>query len=145
MKFETVNSILLKFCKFMRFNFILALGFCLLFQLESRVAHGYTVTELTALYQNGQVFLTWKNPADTNLQYNVYRSLSPITTSSQITASSYLGYVRDNSGRNLRKSQLSTQNQQYYYVITPNQSPLASDRGLYVATCTSSNIYYYAV
>lgn len=129
----------------MRFTFHLALGLCLLFQLASGVAYGLTVSELTALYQNGQVFLTWENPTDTNLQYNIYRSESPITTSSQLTTSSYLGYVRDNSAQNLRKSELNMQGLDYYYVITTNQSPLASDRGLYVATCSSSGIYYYAV
>lgn len=129
----------------MRFHFHLALGFCLLFLLQSRPASGYSVTELTALYQDGQVFLTWKTPTDSNLQYNIYRSVLPITTTSQLTGNTFLGYVRDYSAQNLRKSQLSTGNQKYYYVITPNESPLVSDRGLYVATCTSTDIYYYAV
>jgi hypothetical protein len=91
----------------MRFHFHLALGLCLLFQLKPGTTYSYTVTELTALYQNGQVFLTWKNPAATNLQYNIYRSVLPIATSSQLTSSTYLGFVRDNSGQNLRKSQVT--------------------------------------
>jgi hypothetical protein len=54
--------------------------------------------------------------------------------------------VRDYSAQNLRKSPVKNiGNQKYYDVITPNQSPLASDRGLYVATCSSTDIYYYAV
>lgn len=129
----------------MRFHFRLALGLCLLLQLKPGTTYSYTVTELTALYQNGQVFLTWKNPAATNLQYNVYRSLLPIVTSSQLTSATYLGFVRDNSGQNLRKSQVTIGNEVFYYVITPNESPLGSDRGLYVATCTAIGIYYYAV
>lgn len=129
----------------MRLTFRLSLGLCLLLQLASGVAYGLAVTELTALYQNGQVFLTWKNPTGTNLQYNVYRSTLPIITSSQLTTGTYLGYVRDNSAQNLRKSQLNTQGDDYYYVITNNESPLASNRGLYVATCASNSLSYYAV
>ncbi|HYV93398.1 MAG TPA: hypothetical protein VE978_16620, partial [Chitinophagales bacterium] len=58
---------------------------------------GYTVTQLAGLYQNGQVFLTWQNPTGSNFQYNVYRSATPLTTSSQLTSSTFLGYVRDSS------------------------------------------------
>jgi len=129
----------------MRSKLHLVIGLFISFQLAHLAAYSYAVSELTAHYQNGQVFLTWKNPTGTNLQYNVYRSILPIATSLQLTSDTYLGYVRDNSGQNIRKTQLNTQNQTFYFVITPNQSPLASDRGLYVATCSSNGIYYYAV
>ncbi len=111
--------------------------------LRSFTATGATVTELTAVSLNGQVFLTWKNVIGTNFQYNVYRSVLPITSATQLISDNYLGYVRDNSGKNIRKSQLKNSN--YYFVIANSQPALASDRGLYVATSASSLTYYYAV
>ncbi|HUM47267.1 MAG TPA: putative metal-binding motif-containing protein, partial [Chitinophagales bacterium] len=106
-------------------------------------ASGYVVTELQANYSNGQVFLTWKNPAASNLQYNVYRSNLPILTFLDLNSSTYLGYVRDNSAKNIRKSSLYGQS--FYFKTSATASPLASDRGLYVATCTNNASYYYAV
>ncbi len=111
--------------------------------LFSLTVQAYTVTELQAVKYNGQVFLTWKNPAQTNLQYNVYRSSTPITSATQLNASTYLGFVRDNSAKNIRKSSLYGGS--HYYKITSTAPPLASDRGLYVATCTANGNYYYAV
>ena len=102
-------------------------------------AKAYLVTEIQAAYSNGQVFLTWKNPTATNLQYNVYRSTSPLNASN-INSSTYLGYVRDNSAKNSRKSQLYGST--YYFKINASAPPLASDRGLYVATCTNAGSYY---
>ncbi|MCS6916641.1 MAG: hypothetical protein RMK52_06255 [Chitinophagales bacterium] len=103
----------------------------------------YTVSELSAFYRFGQVFLTWKNPAAVNLQYNLYRSTDPITSSAQLTSSTYRGFVRDHSGKNVRKSTLK--NKDFFLVITEGQAALASDRGLYVATTTSDGIFYYAI
>src|SRR6185295_8418094 len=49
-----------------------------------------------------------------------------------------------NSAKNIRKSTI--QNQDLYFTINPLNGPLASDRGLYVATCKSNNkMIYYAV
>ncbi|MEO6169097.1 MAG: hypothetical protein ABIO46_08105, partial [Chitinophagales bacterium] len=104
---------------------------------------GYAVTELQATSSNGQVFLTWKNPTATNLEYRVYRSQLPIDTFLDLNSSTYLGYVRDNSAKNIRKSSLYGQS--YYFKTSENSSPLASDRGLYVATSTDNESYYYAV
>jgi hypothetical protein len=117
-------------------------SFLALFFFISTV-HAYTVTELQAVKYNGQVFLTWKNPAQTNLQYNVYRSSTPITSATQLNGTTYLGFVRDNSAKNIRKSTLYGGS--HYYKITSTAAPLTSDRGLYVATCTASGNYYYAV
>jgi hypothetical protein len=108
-----------------------------------QTANAFLVTELQASYANGQVFITWKNPSATNLQYNVYRSTSPILSAADLNTSTYLGFVRDNSGKNVRKSTLYSQN--FYFKTSSSGSPLASDRGLYVATCTNASNYYYAV
>ena len=106
-------------------------------------AHAYTVTSLTATLKSGQVFLTWKNPEATNLKYKVYRSTSQIIDKSQLNDANYVGYVRDNSAKNIRKSTL--QNQDFYFVIDTAAGPLASNIGLYVQTCSNNKQYYYAV
>lgn len=108
-----------------------------------QISSGYTVTNLTATYKNGQVFLTWKNPSAKNLQYNVYRSTSVLSGSGQLTSSRYLGFVRDSSSKNIRLSQ--EYKQKLFYRISSTTAPLTGDKGLYVVTCTDSKFYYYAV
>jgi len=106
-------------------------------------AQAYTVTGITATLRSGQVFLTWKSPDVTNLKYKVYRSTSKIKNTSQLADSNYLGYVRDNSAKNVRKSTL--QDQDFYFNINSTDGPLAPDNGLYVQTCSLNQKYYYAV
>ena len=106
-------------------------------------SQAYSVSELTATYSNGQVFLVWKNPAKTNLQYNVYRSSTKFTANSQLTSSKLLGFVRDNSGKNIERSNQGGTN--IYFKITDNGQSLASDKGLFVVTCTTNGSWYYAV
>lgn len=106
-------------------------------------AKAYTVTNLVATSSNGQIFLTWKNPTATNLEYRVYRCNSMITNTNKLSTKQFIGYVRDNSGKNMRKSTL--QNQDFYFTINPGNGPLTSDRGLYVATSKSNKMIYYAV
>lgn len=104
---------------------------------------GYTVTDLKATYQNGQVFLTWTNASASNLQYNVYRSTSKFTNSSQVTSAKLLGFVRDKSAKDVHHSMET--NQDVYFKISNNGQPLTSSQGLYVVTCTDNKTYYYAV
>lgn len=106
-------------------------------------AGAYTVTQLHADYKDGQVFITWKNPNATDLKYRVYRATKPFTKKKQIKDINYVGYVRDNSSRNGHKSLFYQQN--IYFTIDPASGPLAADDGLYVATCTNTKKYYYAV
>jgi hypothetical protein len=113
-------------------------GLCL-----STQSFAYKISSLNAAYRNGQVFLTWTNPEGTNLKYRVYRSTSPITVGTQLNSAQLLGYVLDNSGKNIRKSALK--NQATYYKIEEAGSPLASNQGLYVVTCTDNQTWYYAV
>jgi hypothetical protein len=92
---------------------------------------------------HGQVFLTWKNPGATNLQYNIYRSATKFTATSQLTSDKLLGFVRDNSGKNIQRSE--QEGGSIYFKITDNGAPLASTKGLYVVTCTNNQSWYYAV
>src|SRR2546430_17694565 len=79
-------------------------------------SQAYTVSNLATEYHNGQIFLTWTNPSATNLQYNVYRSVLPLTLSSQLNSNTYLGFVRDSSSKNIFWSQQSKAN--IFYKIT---------------------------
>jgi hypothetical protein len=118
--------------------YVTCVSFFLVFQ-----AKAYKVSSLSATYKNGQVFLTWTNPAATNLKYRVYRSTTPITSGTQLNSSNLLGYVLDNSGKNIRKSNLKGTST--YYTIDETAGPLASNKGLYVVTCTDNQTWYYAV
>lgn len=120
---------------------LLLTGIVCLFQPVS--SYAYQVSEITATYKSGQIFITWKNPSATKLQYNIYRSTSKFTSSSQISDSKFLGFVRDSSAKNIRLSQDLKEN--VFYRIKNNDGPLKGDRGLYVVTCTDNKSYYYAV
>lgn len=113
------------------------------FTLACSTSYAYTVTQLAATYRNGQVFITWKCPAATDLKYHVYQATKPILTKKKISNSTYLGYVRDNSSRNERKSLFYQQD--IYFKIDPAAGPLASDDGLFVTTCATTKKYYYAI
>lgn len=106
-------------------------------------AEAYTVTGLQASYSNGQIFLTWTNPSASNLQYNVYRSATPFSSSADFTSDKRLGFVRDHSAKNVHWSHLAETD--VYYRITDGGTPLASTQGLYVTTCINNTSYYYAV
>lgn len=117
---------------------------CMLFLIAwTQIALAYKVSSLAATYKDGQVFLTWTNPAATNLKYRVYRSTTQITTSSQLSSAQYMGYTRDNPGKNIRKSSLKGTN--VFYTIEATSGPLSDSKGLYVMTCTDNQTWYYAV
>ena len=123
---------------FHTFSLLLAFSVC-----HTTLSFGAAVTDLKATYRSGQVFLTWTNPAGSNFQYNVYRSTTKFTTSSQIVTSKLTGFVRDNSSQNI---QLSIDLPgDVYYKIEDTGAPLSSNQGLYVVTCTENLPYYYAV
>ena len=110
--------------------------------LTANTLYAYTVSNLNGFYRNGQVFLTWTNPAAVHLEYKVYRSSNEITDASQLTVAAYMGFVRDSSAFNIRKTKLQGANN--FFVIDPSQVPLNASQGLYVATAHNGN-YFYAV
>jgi len=120
----------------------LSLALLLLFVQSWTSSSGAVVTNIKASCRSGQVFITWTNPSGSNFQYNVYRSTTPFTASNQLTSSTYLGFVRDSSSKNIRLSTLSVP---VFYKIKKDASPLLSTQGLYVATCIKNKSYYYAV
>lgn len=126
---------------FNQFFFRMAMLLPILFTVLT--AQSYTVTKIAAVCKDGQVFLTWKNPSATNLKYKVYRSTEKFKNSSKLSESNYLGYVKDNSGKNVRKSLLKDQD--YYFTIDHASGPLNSTTGLYVITSSDSKKYFYAV
>lgn len=125
-----------------RLRWPVVLGVCLVCTF-THSGFAAIVTNLKATYSNGQVFLTWTNPSGSNLQYNVYRSTSKFTKPSQLKSTRFLGFVRDNSSKNIHVSM--EQGQDIYYKIKDDGQPLANNQGLYVVTCTDNQSYYYAV
>lgn len=117
--------------------------FLLLTFAGSLSSEAYSVSDFNEEYHNGQVFITWTNAPATNLQYNVYRSSTPLTLPAQLTANEYLGFVRDNSAQNVFMTNAS--GSPVYYKITDSGQPLSASKGLYVVTCNDAQSYYYVI
>ena len=101
------------------------------------------VTNINALFRDGQVFVTWDNLTTTNVRYTLYRSSNPIHSGSQLTSAQNLGNVRANSGLNKRLTDIVGTST--YLKIDSASVPLASTKGLFVATSTAPGSFYYAV
>ncbi|MBA3647332.1 MAG: T9SS type A sorting domain-containing protein [Chitinophagales bacterium] len=113
-----------------------------LFLTSVQCSSGYNVTKIAATYRSGQVFITWKNPAiASNVQYNIYRSSLPIVT--DLSTATFMGYVRDSSSKNMRRSHLNGKD--VFFKISDAAAPLASNIGVYAITCTDNKPYYYTV
>ena len=102
-----------------------------------------TVTNLNAFYRDGQVFVTWDNLTTTGVKYNLYKSPNPIQYGSQISSAQNLGAVRDNSARNLRLTNLLGGTR--CFKTDSAGTPLSITKGLFVATSTGQDSFYYAV
>jgi hypothetical protein len=101
------------------------------------------VTNISALFRDGQVFVTWDNLTTTNVVYTLYKSSSPILHGNQLASAQNLGNVRDNSSRNQRLTEII--GTPTYLRIDSASVPLASTKGLFVATSTAAGSFYYAV
>lgn len=106
-------------------------------------ASAHTVTDLKANFRKGQIFITWTCPNATDLQYNLYRSLTKIENSSDLSNAEYLGFVRDSSSKNFRRSAIESEN--IFFKIKDHGSPLDPGQGLYVVTCTNNGSWFYAL
>jgi hypothetical protein len=101
------------------------------------------LTNISALFHDGQVFLTWDNLARKRVVYTAYRSPNPIRYGSQLASVQNLGTVSDNSGMNQRVTSMTGTST--YLKIDSASAPLASNRGLFVATSQAAGTYYYAI
>jgi hypothetical protein len=113
------------------------------------ISKAQIVSDITAQYHNGQVFIIWKNvePCDTGFYY-VYRDTVPITNEN-IKTSKYLGRVLHNFGYDYRLSySIADVNYKKYYLVV-NDTPnivLDSTQNMFVTNCTKEGgQYYYAV
>lgn len=99
------------------------------------------VTDLTAIHQAGQTFLTWTELGGSGVEYRVYRSDAAITViDGSVTL---LGTVGNGTSENVRVSMLD--GSPNFFTITDLGSPLAPSDGLYVHTVASDGSSFYAV
>ncbi|MDW8392733.1 MAG: T9SS type A sorting domain-containing protein [Chitinophagales bacterium] len=124
---------------------------CVSLMLTSQLlaeATAQTVTNISAAYRNGQIFITWTNQTGVDSGfYYVYTHSVPITDSN-LQQSTYLGRVPYNSSFNFRLTYaLRNQSNKEYFVI--NDAPkqiLDSTQGFFVMTCTQAGApAYFAV
>jgi len=102
-----------------------------------------TVSGLSAVQSNGQVFLTWTESPTPDTSYRVYRSSAPIAQTADLAQAVYLGKVGPHSSRNLRTTALSGSTQ--HFRITELGPPLADETGLFVHTVQTNEPAWYAV
>jgi hypothetical protein len=101
------------------------------------------VTNINAFFRDGQVFVTWTNLTTTNVRYTLYKSSNPILIGQQLSSAQNLGNVRDNSSLNQRLTEIT--GTPAYLKIDSTSPPLASTKGLFVATSTTAGSFYYAI
>jgi hypothetical protein len=101
-----------------------------------------TVTTLMVAARAGQIFATWDNLATMNIRYTLYRSSVPIENGSQLSSAQNLGDVRGNSAMDLRLSGILGPT---FLKVDSAATPLASTKGLFVATSIANGSHYYAV
>ncbi len=128
----------------MRNTYIRILLLCIMsFSLSQAYAETFYISNLQAVYRNGQTFITWNCPEGTNLKYKVYRSKTLLDVKGKLTSAKYLGYVMDSSSLNVRKSRKQGVN--VFFTIQDGDSSLTSNKGLYVVSCDKNASFYYAV
>jgi pimeloyl-ACP methyl ester carboxylesterase len=113
------------------------------FVLCGSPAAAATVTDVQAIYHDGQTFVTWKNLPGSGWIYHVYVAATPLLDVYALENATELAQVGDNSAVDERISSLLGQT--YTYRIVETAPPLAIDRGLFVATPQASGSMFYAV
>jgi hypothetical protein len=101
------------------------------------------IQNINATYQDGQVFVTWDNLPTLNTKYTLYKSSTPIQYGYQLGSAQNLGIVYDNTALNKRLSNIVGTSK--YLKIDSSSFPLASTKGLFVATSTVNGQFYYAI
>ena len=111
--------------------------------LGTELVNPNTVSNFSAFYRDGQVFVTWDNLTTTGVKYNLYKSPDPIHYGLQLASAQNLGSVRDNSAKNQRLTTLLGNTR--YFKTDSVGTPIASTQGLFVATSTEQGSFYYAL
>ncbi len=102
-------------------------------------------TELEALHQSGQTFLTWTEIGSDTASYRIYRSTSIIDEPADLDGAELLGEVGKDSSVDIREEQLDFGARSYNFIIEAGGDPLSDLQGLFVATTRVDGSYYYAV
>ncbi len=117
---------------------------CMLIIITGQASAGpYNITHLSAFYRSGQVFITWQNLPDTLNFYKVYRSKEAITSASQLSTATYLGYTNYTSSKDHQLSHHDGYDE--FFSIDSGNTTLSPTTGLFVATTLEDGNYYYAV
>ncbi|MEI7802065.1 MAG: alpha/beta hydrolase-fold protein, partial [Bacteroidota bacterium] len=103
------------------------------------------VSNIHAVYKNGQVFVTWTNLSTTGVKYYLYKSVTPITNGTQLSFAQNLGYVVDSSGINKRLTKILSPTIPIGLRIDSAGNYLTVATGLFVATTTANGTFYYAI
>lgn len=103
------------------------------------------VSNIHAVYKNGQVFVTWTNLSASGVKYYLYKSSTPITNGVQLSSAQNLGYVVDSSGINKRLTKILSLTIPIGLRIDSAGNYLTAATGLFVATTTANGIFYYAI
>ncbi|MBN2365364.1 MAG: T9SS type A sorting domain-containing protein [Calditrichaeota bacterium] len=101
------------------------------------------ISNMNAIFKNGQVFITWDELQQTDVVYTVYKSPDPIEYGYQLSSAQNLGNVRDNSRINERLSEII--GVPISLKIDSASTPIAAGKGLFVATATETGSFYYAI
>lgn len=96
-------------------------------------------SDLRAEHRNGQTFLSFKEATSTPAPegYNVYRSITPIRTKSDLTRATLVGTVPKGSGKNQRAGGM--------FLLEAGGTPLQPGEGYLFVTATENRAFYYAV
>lgn len=113
------------------------------FFLYSENSQAVTITNLKAVYKNGQVFLTWTNVSDTNTTYKIYRSPAKIKKGGKLPFIEFLGMERYNSANNNNLS--AHYLRPIHYSLDSGATTLSSTTGLCVLTSIQKKSNYYCV
>jgi pimeloyl-ACP methyl ester carboxylesterase len=106
-------------------------------------ASAATVSNLRTLFRDGQTFITWDNLPGSGWIYHVLSSSAPLANSSSLDYATEVAQVGDNSAVDQRISSLVGTT--LTYRIDEKEPPLATSRGLFVATPVVGALTFYAV
>ncbi|MGE3166534.1 MAG: prolyl oligopeptidase family serine peptidase [Planctomycetota bacterium] len=101
------------------------------------------VSDLTALHQSGQTFLTWTELPGLGFAYRVYGNSVPFTSPASLTTATLLEEVDDRTSENLRQTGLSGATT--FFRIGDLGPALTASQGLFVHTVATDGLRYYAV